>query len=370
MIKIMIELGICVYPEKSKLEDIKNYLLLCKKYNVEYLYLNSLCVNLSLKKEDFLDVFQPVCDFAHELGYKIVIDTAPRFFDLFNIDYKDLSFFRNLHAYGLRIDQPFSGSEEAIMSYDQGEMHIDLQLSNCTHWIDTVMDYYPKKGCIAGCHNFYPSVNSALTWDYYHKCNEFAQRYNLPVYAYISSQAKDTFCMWENTTKGQTIEAHRNLSMNVQIKDFINHGSLERLIIGNSYASEEELQAIQSTLTGIQCLNISLDEECSDLEKQVLFNELHFVRGDMSPYKLRSTQPRVKYKGNHFKLINPKPVLEKGDVVIVSHLGGMYSGEVQIITKEFENDGTCSVVGRVVDEELFLLDSFKPWQKFKFENLK
>ncbi|MCW7999946.1 hypothetical protein CFK35_18965 [Clostridium sp. cpc1] len=31
-----------------------------------------------------------------------------------------------------------------------------------------------------------------------------------------------------------------------------------------------------------------------------------------------------------------------------------------------KNSGRTSVVGKIVDEEMYLLDYIKPWQKFKF----
>lgn len=100
------------------------------------------------------------------------------------------------------------------------------------------------------------------------------------------------------------------------------------------------------------------------MERDILFNELHFNRGDVSEYMIRSTQSRVKYKGHKFELINPKEI-EKGDIIIESSLYTHYAGEMQIALKAMENSGRSSVVGKVVDEEIFLLDQIRPWQKFR-----
>ena len=113
-------------------------------------------------------------------------------------------------------------------------------------------------------------------------------------------------------------------------------------------------------------LNIEIKDEIPDIERKILLNELHFNRGDVSEYMIRSTQSRVKYKGYQFKLINPKD-MSKGDIVIESELYAHYAGEVHIVLKPMKNSNKSSVVAKVVDEEVFLLDYIKPWQKFKFK---
>ncbi|WP_285697280.1 DUF871 domain-containing protein, partial [Enterococcus hirae] len=48
-----------------------------------------------------------------------------------------------------------------------------------------------------------------------------------------------------------------------------------------------------------------------------------------------------------------------------------YKGETQIALKEMKNDGRVNVVGRISEDELFLLDFLKPWSSFKMiENKK
>ncbi|HLS53812.1 MAG TPA: DUF871 domain-containing protein [Tissierellaceae bacterium] len=111
-------------------------------------------------------------------------------------------------------------------------------------------------------------------------------------------------------------------------------------------------------------LEVELYDELPEVERDILFNELHFNRGDVSEYMIRSTQSRVKYKGHKFELINPKEI-EKGDIIIESSLYTHYAGEMQIALKAMENSGRSSVVGKVVDEEIFLLDQIRPWQKFR-----
>ena len=113
-------------------------------------------------------------------------------------------------------------------------------------------------------------------------------------------------------------------------------------------------------------LNIYIDKNTPQIERDILFNELHFNRGDVSEYMIRSTQSRVKYKGYDFKLINPVD-MKKGDIVIESSLYAHYAGEVHLVLKSMKNSNRSSVIGRIVEDEIFLLNYINPWQKFKFK---
>ena len=78
---------------------------------------------------------------------------------------------------------------------------------------------------------------------------------------------------------------------------------------------------------------------------------------------IRSTQSRVKYKGHEFKPFNT-PHIKRGDIIIETSLYGHYAGELQIALKDMDNSGKTNIVGRVVEDEIFLLDTIQPWQKF------
>jgi hypothetical protein len=76
----------------------------------------------------------------------------------------------------------------------------------------------------------------------------------------------------------------------------------------------------------------------------------------------------VKYKGSDFPLYNPKAI-KRGDILIESSLYDRYAGELQIALKDMENSGKTNVVGRIIKEEMFLLDNIQPWQKFKLKKV-
>ena len=113
-------------------------------------------------------------------------------------------------------------------------------------------------------------------------------------------------------------------------------------------------------------LSVELEDGIPELQKTIVLDEFHFNRGDVSDYVIRSTQSRVKYKGESFVPFNTKD-MKKGDILIESDLYTRYAGELQVARKEMKNSGKTNVVGRVVEDEQFLLDYIEPWSKFGFK---
>ncbi len=74
--------------------------------------------------------------------------------------------------------------------------------------------------------------------------------------------------------------------------------------------------------------------------------------------------PRVYYNNKKFPVHSPNEI-KKGDILIDSseYLG--YAGELQISLKDTPNNGLINVVGKIVDDEIYLLEKIEPWEKFK-----
>lgn len=357
----MLKLGVSVYPDKSNLEDDKKYLKLASSYGFSRVFLNFLTV----ENKDILEKFKDVVNYAKELGMEIIADVAPKVFKDLDIDYRDLKILRDIGLTGIRLDMGFSGNEESIMSFNPYELKIELNISSGTKYLDNVMSYLPNKDNIIGCHNFYPHRYTGISRVHFMKTTEKFKKYGLRTAAFVSSN-KASFGPWNVNEGLPTMEEHRQLPIEVQVKDLINTGLIDDIIISNCFASEEELKALAYMNKDILELNIEIDENLPEIEKNILLNEFHFNRGDISEYMIRSTESRVKYKGHEFKLINPRN-MDKGDIVIESSLYEHYAGEVHLVLKPMKNSNKSSIVGKIVDEEIFLLDYIKPWQKFKLK---
>lgn len=360
----MKRLGISIYPEKSSKKEILDYIDLSSEMGFSRIFSCLLSVNKSKDeiKKDFIEINK----YAKSKGFEVIVDVAPNIFSNLGISYNELEFFDEINADGVRLDIGFTGNEEAIMTFNKYNLKIEINMSNNVHTIDTIMDYMPNRYNLYGCHNFYPHIYSGLNLDYFIKCTERFLKYGIKTAAFVTSQNKNTFGPWPVTQGLSTLEMHRFLPLDVQIKHFLAIDCIDDILISNCYPSYEELNSLKNLDMRLITFDVEMKKDVPEVENDILFKELHFNRGDKSENMIRSTQSRLKYKGHEFKLFNAPEIIKRGDIVIESSKYGHYAGELQIALKEMKNTGMSNVVGKVCDNEIFLLDYIKPWQKFKF----
>lgn len=362
------KLGISIYPEKTSDELIYNYIDLASKYGFSRIF--SCLLSVDDTSENIKNKFKKINDYAKEKGFEIIVDVSPRVFDELGISYKDLSFFKEIGADGLRLDMGFTGSEESLMTFNEYGLKIEINMSSNTNYIDTIIDYMPNKDNLIACHNFYPHRYSGLNFDHFMKCTERFNKYGLRTAAFITSQNENTFGPWPVTDGLPTLELHRNLPVEVQAKHLIALGNINDIIISNCYPSEDEMKKLGSMRKDMVTFALQLVDGVPEIEQKILFEEMHFNRGDFSDNLIRSTQSRVKFKGHNFKLFNAPEIIKRGDVVIESSEYGHYAGELQIALSDMINSGKSNVVGHIKEEEMFILDYIRPWQKFNFNLIK
>ncbi|MBG9982112.1 DUF871 domain-containing protein [Aerococcaceae bacterium DSM 111020] len=363
----MRRLGISIYPEKTTQEEIFRYLEIASKNGFSRVFSCLLSVNESKKKikQDFTKINK----FAQNLGFEVIMDIAPRVFDQLGISYNDLRFFKEIHADGVRLDIGFTGLEESLMTYNEQDLKIEINMSNNVHMIDTIMDYQPNKYNLIGCHNFYPHQYSGLTEEHFFECTNRFNKYGISTAAFITSQNKNTFGPWPVTDGLPTLEIHRELPLEVQMKYYLAIDLIDDVIISNCYPTDTEVEALGELDLRYVTFNLDVLTEISDVESKILFETLHFNRGDISPNLIRSTQSRVKFKEHYFPAHNVPEDIKRGDIIIESSEYGHYAGELQVALSDMRNSGKSNVVGRIADSEIFLLDYIKPWQKFKFQKV-
>ncbi|MCR8849786.1 MupG family TIM beta-alpha barrel fold protein [Rossellomorea sp. SC111] len=357
------KLGVSIYPNHSTTEKDKEYLALAASFGFTRVFTCLLSVDGD--KEGIIANFKETIKFARGKNMEVIADISPRIFKELDISYDDLSFFADLGAHGIRLDLGYTGHEESMMSYNPYDLKIELNMSNATKYIDNIMTYQPNKDQLLGCHNFYPHRYSGLSYPFFIECSQKFKDLGMRTAAFVSS-ADATFGPWPVTEGLPTLEMHRSLPIDVQAKHLFATGLIDDVIISNAYASEREMQILSELNTSKLTFTVETHETTTDLEKTIIFEEPHFYRGDVSDYMIRSTQSRVKYRGREFAPHNNVDI-KRGDIIIENDLYAQYAGELQIALKDMENSGKTNVVGRIREEEVFLLDYLKPWGKFAFQ---
>jgi hypothetical protein len=358
----MSKLGISIYPEKSTFEQDKAYLDLAHKYGFKRVFTSLLQINGD--QEAVLHDFKKIVSYASGLGMEVMVDIAPSLFEQLEISYDDLSFFHSMGAYGIRLDVGYTGSEEARMTRNPYGLKIEINMSAGTKYLDQIMSYSPNRENLMGSHNFYPLMYTGLDTDFFVSCSQDFRKHNINTAAFVNSQDA-TFGPWAICDGLASLEEHRQLPIETQVKHLMLMDLIDDIMIGNAYASEAELKAMSKVFYDAQiALKVDLKESATEVETKIVFDELHSYRGDRSAYMLRSTMTRIKYANENFEPHDTDDI-KRGDVLVCNNELGHYNGELQIALKEMKNTGRVNVVGRIHESEMILLNNVKPWSTFK-----
>lgn len=357
----MKQLGISVYPGRATIDENREYIAKAFHYGFTRLFTCFLSADGSGDK--IMESFEGIIGFAASLGMEVIADVNPSMFDALNVSFRDLGFFHELGLSGIRLDTGFGGLEESIMTFNSYGLKIEINMSSGTGQLDSILSHRPKMENLIGCHNFYPHRYTGLSREHFLNCSRYFKQKGIRTAAFISSR-KAGFGPWPVSEGLCTLEEHRELPVETQAKDLFNTGFIDDVIIANAFASDNELEALGSLDKELLTLRVDLEEGISEVERKIVLEELHFNRGDVSKYMLRSTDSRIKYRGHSFAPFNTVPI-RRGDILIDNSLYGRYAGELQAALKDMDNSGRTNIVGRVSKEEVYLLDHIRPWQKFK-----
>ncbi|CAM4234351.1 DUF871 domain-containing protein [Erysipelothrix aquatica] len=360
----MRKLGISIYPDKSTVEEMKDYIV--KAADAGFSRIFSCLLSVEKPQEEIKAEFIEINNFARDHGFEIIVDVSPKVFADLGISYDDLTFFHEIGADGVRLDAGFGGHQESMMTFNEFDLKIEINMSNDTHYIDTIMDYQPNQYNLIACHNFYPHPYSGLNEEQFVNTTKRFTKYGLRTAAFVASQSPEAYGPWPVDYGLVTLESHRNLPLHVQMKDYVARNVLDDIIISNFVPSDAEMAEVKKVNLTKLNLQVELVNDIPELMKKIVLEEPHFNRGDVNDYLLRSTMSRVKYKGQGFPVFNAPEMIKRGDIVIESDNFGHYAGELNIAKRDMVNTGRSNVVGHVVEEEVFLLDKIKPWQKFEF----
>lgn len=358
----MRQLGLSIYPDHSDFEQDKAYLELGHRYGYTRIFMSMLEVGDS--PEATKAKFQKIVDVGNSLGYQTIIDVAPHIFDQLGISYTDLSFFADIHVAGIRLDEGFNGSTEALLSYNPQGLIIELNMSNNVDYLNNIISYQANRPFLYGCHNFYPQVGTALTYEFFAESSKRFRDFNIHTAAFVSSAVGDKG-PWNVNDGLPTLEADRHLPIEVQAKRMFASGYIDDVIIGNAYASEAELAALAAVDRYQVQFHLEFEPAVSEIERTIALTTQHFRRGDTNALVIRSSMPRLTYKAEPNAPHDNTVEFQRGDVLVGNDDFGVYKNELQVVLTPHK-EPRKNRIGRITPDELMLLDFIQPWSKFKF----
>lgn len=354
--------GISLYPEHSTVEQDCAYVERAARYGFSRIF--SCLISIKVDSAQVKREFAQVCSCAHDNGMEIILDVSPNVFDRLGLDYSDLSFFAEVGADGIRLDEPFQPSQVAAMTRNPQGLKIELNASCADGIFAATLAHDPDKGNLLACHNFYPQRFSGLDTAFFRRESVNIRELGIRLAAFVGLPRAEAFGPWPLNEGLPTLECHRDVPVDFQARHMLAMGCIDDVIISNCYATDEEL----ASLSGLDPSKVQLrpipDEGLTECERAVATWDSNQVRGDLSPYILRSTLNRVIFADLDIPARNPGRDLRRGDVVVVNNVSPRYKGELQIVLADLPNDGTRNIVGTLPEHELELLGFLGSWKRF------
>lgn len=361
-------LGISLYLEFASQEDNFAYLRRAAEHGFDVLFLALLGAKGTY--EEVVERYLPYTRLAHELGFEIFCDVNPMVLKRLGVGISmfqggiDLTFFKELGIDAMRLDLGMSDLEEAALAKNADGIKICINGAAVTDHVGALLSCGAPREALVGCHNYYPHRYTGVSLDYFMRGTEHWAKRGMRLQAFVSSNAPEAFGPWPVTEGLPTLEMHRDLPIEVQLKHFVMMGCVGDVLIGNCFATDDELAAMERANSDrVRFTTRLVNDLPRDMARRLGMNLS--VRGDCtSGYMIRTLESRM----------DPAPVepfntvdIERGDVIIDNRLYGQYAGEVQIALAPMKNSGKTNVVGHIDDCEHVLLDYLAAGTRFAFD---
>lgn len=361
----MRRLGISIYPEHSTKEKDFEYMEKAAKYGFKRIF--TCLLSVTKPKDEMIAEFREYMDKAHELGFEVAVDTNPKVFKHLEASATDLKPFADMHVDIVRLDMSFGALMDSMTTKNPYGLKIEFNGSSSPQNVEAILELGGRKDQMLICHNFYPQKYTALDFDLF---MDYSYSYNslgFTTAAFVSSNNSNTYGPWEVYAGLPTCEIHRGLPIDVQARHLFSTGLIDDVIIGNAYASDEELEALSKIDLTVTEITLVLEDNVSEEEEKLVMDRQHTGRGDYSSYMIRSSFTRFLYKETSIPAIDcSQKYFTRGDVVVINDNLKHYRGEVQIILQDIPNDGERNLIGHVAEDEIMILEQIKPWQQVKF----
>ena len=323
--------------------------------------INALFTSLQLPEADkdyLLQDFPVMVEIAHSYGMVVEADISERTSKLFGLDMKDMAVFRRLGVDYVRLDYAFSDEEIIVASHNKDNVTIVLNAVSVTdEWLTKLEKSGINREQICFCHNYYPMRYTGLTFDEVKEINDTIHRHGFRVSGFIASQSHHRVAC---SIGLPTLERHREMNVFTAVQEAFLCG-MDDLFFGDDFASLEEMNILASADPDVVTIRIQPfdDGEIADWLLDRTLNQMQFGLEMI----LRSNFCTSAFPGNPDN--TPSIERRRGDVTICKTPLLRYSGEIQLIRKDLPADPNIGIIGRIIDEDLPLLDTFRSNKKFR-----
>jgi len=354
--------GISVYGGmKYSLKDNMDYIIKAKELGFTTIFTSLHIPEANYEKA--VEEFKEIAKLSKTLRMNITADISPRAFKYLGADMNNLEAIKNLGVNCVRVDFGFSASEIALFTQNPFGLKIEINASTVTNkFLQELESFVPDYSKLQACHNYYPRMNTGISIETFKRKNAMLSKYGMKLSAFIPSLVNKRGPIFEGLP---TLELHRELNPSTAVKHLFALG-IDNVVFGDSIPSLQELEEVGRLKEGVIELLVE-PYMPSVIERSIMFNNIHENRPDSAEDVIRSTISRESLNKDDIITPNNCVAREKGQITIDNLKYLRYCGELQICKKALRSDKRVNVVGKIIEEELFLLDYIEDETKFRLK---
>lgn len=318
-----------------------------------------------------LDEFRRIGTMCTRRELRVMADAHPIAFRRVGGSVRDLEPFREIGITDLRLDAGFG--DEAVQELISAAKNVGMALViNASPQTPESLGELKRRGLqlkgAVACHNYYPRMESGMSARYLAGQASLLHAEGMLVMGFVASQKHHRYITNEGLS---TLERHRYVDPHRACRELLSRGWCDQVYIGDQTDDEQELRKlVEAGQNPHLILRVAVREDANPAASAIAFGRLHQHLPQEFEVTYRSRGDR-QYTG--VDVVEPPRTAvarPRGTVAVDTVLFPRYAGEIHIAKVDLPADFRTTVVGRVVADDLVLLDAIEPRTEFQLEPLR
>lgn len=352
--------GISIYLSNQSPNELEKYIKKMKKIGCK-----SIFTSLHIPEDDhslYRERLKHLGNLASLYGMELFADVSPKSLQYLGFNWKNADKLTAWGITGLRVDY---GVGDEVVAELSRKMPIALNASTLTkESLLKLKAHGLQVSAVEAWHNYYPRPETGLDEQDFSIKNQLLQQEGIRIMAFIPGDNKKRGPLFQGLP---TLEIHRNLTTFASFLDLKQRFEIDKIIVGDHSISEASYEQFKSYFED----EVILLRAFSYIKDKQLLSRLASIQSnriDMARDVIRSAESRLMGNPGE-KRVEPNQTIERllGSITMDNIHYGRYQGEIQITKRVLPADEKVNVLGRVIEEDLPLLDKIKGGTKFSIK---
>ncbi|GLO64949.1 DUF871 domain-containing protein [Oceanobacillus kimchii] len=352
-------IGISVFLNDPNYEQWERYI-----YQMNTGGFKGIFTSLHIPEDDpnvYVERLQKLGELAKSYHMDLVADVSPKSLEYLGYSWENAYELIDWGVTGLRVDYGIDDSTIANLSK---QMKIALNASTITE--ENITRIIRQGGNLANMeawHNYYPRPETGLGLEDFNRKNQWLKTVGLKVMTFIPGEETLRAPLYERLP---TLEKHRKTSTFSSFVEFDHNEWVDHIYVGDPGISETSKEQIQQYVHE-KVFALRIDVLTKDEEIIKLLDTNHTNRMDAARDVIRSVESRS-YASKGTSTIKPLGIdaRSKGSITIDNSNYGRYQGELQITKVDLPKDKRVNVIGKIIEEDISILEYMEAGAKFTF----